>query len=76
MMWPTFAPFPALELLGLYLPPLMLWAGLALVGFVALRWLLDRAGLYRFVWHRPLFNLALYVLLTGSLVFLGSHPWL
>ena len=34
------------------------------------------AGFYRFVWHRSLFNLALYVLLVGGITFLGSLAWL
>ena len=38
--------------------------------------LLDRFGLYRFVWHRSLFNLALYVLLVGGAVLFGNLSWL
>ena len=33
-----------------------------------LRRLLAGLGLYRLVWHRPLFDLALYVLLLGAVV--------
>jgi hypothetical protein len=54
----------------------MPWAGGAIIPFVIVRWLLERFGLYRFVWHRPLFNLALYVLLMGGLVFFGNLAWL
>jgi hypothetical protein len=32
--------------------------------------------IYRFIWHRSLFNLALYVLLMGGVVFLGNLAWL
>lgn len=60
------------EFLGFYWPPLMLWAGAATIPFVVLRWLLARLTFYRFVWHRPLFNLALYVLLAGAMVFVGN----
>jgi hypothetical protein len=73
---PTLAAFHTVEFLGFYLPPLMRWAGGALVGFAVLRLALERSGLYRFVWHRPLFNLALYVLLMGGFVFLGNLAWL
>jgi hypothetical protein len=65
----------SVEFLGFYLPPLALCAGGAIVLFVILRWLLARLGLYRFVWHRPLFNLALYVLLLGGIVFFGDRLW-
>ena len=63
------------KFLGFYLPPLALWAGGALIPFAVLRWLVERFGLYRFVWHRSLFNLALYVLLMGGVVFLGSFEF-
>ena len=73
---PSLAAFHTVELVGFYLPPLMLWAAVAIIPFVILRWLLERFGLYRFVWHRPLFNLAVYVLLMGGLVFFGNLAWL
>jgi hypothetical protein len=63
------------EFLGFYLPPLALCAAVAVVLFLALRWLLARLGLYRFVWHRPLFNLALYVVLLFGVVFIGDQAW-
>lgn len=63
------------ELIGFYLPPLALCAAVAIVLFLVLRGLLGRFGLYRFVWHRPLFDLAIYVVLLGSVVFLGDRVW-
>jgi Protein of unknown function (DUF1656) len=73
---PSLAAFHTVEFVGFYLPPLMLWAAGAIIPFVIVRWLLERFGLYRFVWHRPLFNLAVYVLLMGGLVFFGNLAWL
>ena len=35
-----------------------------------LRRLLAATGFYRLVWHRPLFDLALYVVLLGGVVIL------
>jgi hypothetical protein len=72
---PGFSVRHSVEFLGFYLPPLLLCAGSAAVVFVLLRQLLARAGLYRFVWHRPLFDLALYVLLLGGVVFFGDRLW-
>ncbi|WP_428032427.1 DUF1656 domain-containing protein [Ancylobacter sp.] len=66
----TALPFYTPEAFGIYLPPALLWAGVALVPYLVLRWGLARAGLYRFVWHRPLFDAALYVILFGMVVFL------
>jgi hypothetical protein len=75
MVPPSLTVLHTVEILGFYLPPLVLWAGGALVPFLVLRWLLGRFGLYRFVWHRSLFNLALYVVLVGGVVFLGNLAW-
>ncbi len=71
-MTPTLAMFHTVELLGFYLSPVVFWAGAAVVPFIAVRKLLERWGAYRFIWHRSLFNLALYVLLVGGIVFLGN----
>jgi hypothetical protein len=76
MSLPSLAAFRTVEFLGFYLPPLMLWAGAAIIPFAIIRWLLARSGFYRFVWHRPLFNLALYVVLAGAVVFFGNLAWL
>jgi hypothetical protein len=64
--------FQDVEFVGFYLPPLLLWAGCAVIPFLIIRRLMERIGIYRFVWHRPLFNLALYVLLVGVPVLLGN----
>jgi hypothetical protein len=73
---PRLAAFHTLEFFGFDLPPLMLWASVALILFAVLRRLLERLDFYRFVWHRSLFNLAIYVLLVGGIAFLGSLAWL
>lgn len=69
------------EFLGFYLPPLLIWGLIALVPYFALRWALARIGFYRFVWHRPLFDAALYVILLGIAIFglpsvKGGMGWL
>jgi hypothetical protein len=59
------------DLYGVFVPSLAAWMGLAFVLLLPLRRLLARAGFYRLVWHRPLFDLALYVLLLGAVVALA-----
>jgi hypothetical protein len=57
------------DLFGIYLPPLLPSIGLAwLLTFLLIR-LLNRVGFYHLVWHRPLANLALYVIVLGGTVF-------
>jgi Protein of unknown function (DUF1656) len=54
-----------IDLFGVLLPPLLVWLGVALLLSALLRLVLAKAGAYRFIWHRPLFDLSLLVILTG-----------
>ncbi len=58
-----------IDIFGVLLPPLLVWVGVALVISAGLRWVLGKLGAYRYVWHRPLFDLALLVILTGLVTF-------
>ncbi len=62
-----------LDIYGVFVPSL-------LFGFVvtyALSFLVSRlfhrAGLYRLVWHRALFDLAIFVCMLGCVVYLSSE---
>ncbi len=62
-----------LDLYGVFLPSS---AALALSAYVGLRVLasfLGKTGFYRAVWHRSLFNLALYISLAGG--FSAAIDW-
>jgi hypothetical protein len=61
-----------IDLFGVLMPSLLLWLAIAYALGALLRPLLERTGFYRFVWHRALFNLALYVCLVGGVVYLSS----
>ncbi|WP_114394858.1 DUF1656 domain-containing protein [Oleisolibacter albus] len=61
------------DLLGVFLPPLLVAALPALFLTGLLRRLLRRADLYRFVWHQPLFDFALLVLMLGFSAAALSH---
>ena len=60
------------DLFGILVPALLLWLVITYVIGALLRPLLERSGLYRFVWHRALFDLALFVCLLGGVVYLSS----
>ncbi|WP_298966784.1 DUF1656 domain-containing protein [uncultured Methylobacterium sp.] len=62
-----------IDLYGIFVPALLAWALVALLLVVPLRLLLARAGFYRLVWHRPLFDLALYVVVLGLVVHLAPR---
>lgn len=57
---------------GVFLPSLLIWAVIAFVPTFAVRRLLLAVGFYRFVWHRALFDIALFVAMWGGLAALSS----
>ncbi|MCL4485350.1 MAG: DUF1656 domain-containing protein [Nitrospirae bacterium] len=56
------------DLFGVFLSPFLLWGTLAFFTLLLVRALLDRSGFYAHVWHRPLFDLSLYLLIFAILV--------
>jgi len=62
-----------IDVFGVLLPPLLVWLLLALPLSALLRWGLARVGFYRLVWHRPLFDLCLLILLTGLVSAVMMH---
>jgi uncharacterized membrane protein len=54
-----------IDIYGVLFPPLLVWLGLALILSAGVRFVLTRFRLYRFIWHRPLFDLAILIILTG-----------
>jgi hypothetical protein len=61
-----------IDLYGVFVSPLLIWVVIALPLTAILRRVLARVGLYRIVWHRPLFDLALLVMMVGAVVSLSS----
>ncbi len=57
-----------ISIYGVYIPSLLVWMLAAFVITSAARAVLVRAGFYKLVWHRSLFNLALYAIVLGGVV--------
>ncbi|AAL46226.1 hypothetical protein EN41_04405 [Agrobacterium tumefaciens] len=55
-----------LDLYGIFLPSFAALALFAYGAFRVLASLLGKVGFYRAVWHRSLFNFALYIALVGG----------
>ncbi|WP_119681066.1 DUF1656 domain-containing protein [Indioceanicola profundi] len=55
------------DLAGVLVAPMLVWALLAFVICLGIYRVLGAVGAYRFVWHRSLFNTALYVLVLGTI---------
>ncbi len=61
------------DFFGVFLSPFLLWGTLAFVLLLLLRALLGRAGIYAHVWHRPLFDLSLYLIILALLVYFARR---
>ena len=62
-----------IDVYGVFVPTLLVWVGLTLPLTAGLRRILRRLGLYRLVWHRPLFDFALMVIVLGTVVAVGTR---
>ncbi len=62
-----------IDIYGVLMPALLLWLTATYALCAMLRPVLRRSGLYRLVWHRALFDLALFVCLLGGVVYLSSE---
>jgi protein-S-isoprenylcysteine O-methyltransferase Ste14 len=58
---------------GVFVAPLAVWAVAALGVNLVLRQVLIRVGLYRVVWHPALFDTALFVILWALVAALSAH---
>ncbi len=54
-----------LDFFGVYLSPFVLYLAIALVLFFPLRMLFDRWMIQRYVWHRPLFDISVFMIILS-----------
>jgi hypothetical protein len=62
-----------IDVFGVLVPTLLLWLVVTYVLCAIVRPVVARTGFYRLVWHRALFDLALFLCLLGGVVFLSSE---
>jgi hypothetical protein len=55
-----------LDLYGVYMPSFFAIMVVAYIATLAIRFVAGRAGFYALVWHRALFDVALYVVILGA----------
>ena len=55
-----------IELYGVFLPPFLLALVVAVPICYGLQAVLQRVGFYKWVWHRPLVDLSLLVIVDGA----------
>jgi hypothetical protein len=61
------------NLSGVFLPAALLWAGIAFLLSSVISRILGRMGFYALVWHRALFDAALFVLFWGAISAVAYH---
>jgi hypothetical protein len=61
------------NLSGVFLPAALLWAGIAFLLSSVISRILSRVGFYVLVWHRALFDAALFVLFWGAISAVAYH---
>lgn len=57
-----------MDLCGVFMPPLLVYALVALLVFAGVRRALARVGFYAVVWHAPLAELAVLAMVFGVVV--------
>jgi hypothetical protein len=61
------------DIYGVYFPAFAVFAAIALLlQIVVVNRLLNALGFYRWVWHRALFDLAIYIILLGVVTAAGA----
>jgi len=61
------------DVYGVFVPALLVWALVALSLSLVLRAVLRRIGFYRLVWHRPLVDLSLLVIILAVVAAVLPH---
>lgn len=62
-----------IDVFGVLVPSLLLWFVLAYLLLALVRAGLERTAFYGAVWHRALFDLAVFVCILGVLVYVSSE---
>ncbi|WP_456618774.1 MULTISPECIES: DUF1656 domain-containing protein [unclassified Bradyrhizobium] len=62
-----------IDIYGVLVPALLLWIIIAYALSALVRRLMLRFDLYRLVWHRALFDFAIYVCILGGVVYLSEY---
>jgi hypothetical protein len=64
---------PEFDIGGVFVPGLLLAVVVAVAVNAVLQRVLARVGFYRLVWHRALFDLALFVVVLGTITTFSSQ---
>jgi hypothetical protein len=65
--------FTEVDLFGIYVAPIAVIMLVAWLITIALRWVADRFGFLRYVWHPPLFLGAIYMIVLSTIVLTTAY---
>jgi protein AaeX len=57
---------------GIFFAPIVIYCVISVVIVSVVRFVLGRTGLFARVWHPALFELALYMIITGAVIYLTA----
>jgi protein AaeX len=60
------------DIYGVYFPAFAIFAAVAFLLQIVIKRLFNAYGFYRWIWHRALFDLAVYVILLGVVTAAGA----
>ena len=61
-----------IDIYGVFIPALLAWSIIAFMTSIGVRRVLASLGFYKYVWHRPLFDIALFVVLIDVVVMIAN----
>ena len=64
--------FTEAQLDGILFAPIVLYCLLGAIVFLPVRFVLGRLRIFSGVWHPALFELSLYLIITGAIVYLAA----
>ncbi len=64
--------FTEAQVAGILFAPIVLYCLLGAIVFVPVRFVLGRLRVFSAVWHPALFELSLYLIITGAIIYLAA----
>jgi hypothetical protein len=61
-----------INIYGVFIPSLLAWAVIGFMVSLLVRRVLAKLGFYKYVWHRPLFDIALVIVLVGAVASIAN----
>jgi hypothetical protein len=64
--------FTEVQFAGIFFAPIVVYCAIGVALISIIRFVLGRTGIFSLVWHPALFELALYMIITGAVIYLAA----